>query len=75
MPKVTILGNFRSRFSWGRRRVVGAGEFEVCGNPKDAKRKGRCGGGGTKKKKKIQIVHWENIGFVSGKDAQSEGDT
>lgn len=67
MPKVTILGNFRSRFSRGRWQVVGAGEFEVCGNLKDAKRKGRCGGGGgePKKKTKIQIVHWERIRFVS----------
>lgn len=39
MPKVTILGNFGSRFSQGRRRVVGAGEFEVCGNLKDTKGK------------------------------------
>lgn len=42
MPKVTILGNFGSRFSQGRRQVVGAGEFEVCGNLKDTKGKERC---------------------------------
>lgn len=63
MPKVTILGNFRSRFSRGRQQIVGAGEFEVCGNLKDTKGKGRWEGEGrkTKKDKKIQIVDWESI--------------
>lgn len=42
MPKVTILGNSRSRFSQGRRQVVGAGEFEVCGNLKNTKGKEKC---------------------------------
>lgn len=44
MPKVTILGNFGSRFSQGRWQVVGAGEFEVCGNLKNTKGKERCKG-------------------------------
>lgn len=47
MPKVMILGNFRSRFSQGRRRAVGAGEFEVCGNLRNTK--GREGAGEKKK--------------------------
>lgn len=46
MPKVMILGNFRSRFSQGRRRAVGAGEFEVCGNLRNTK-----GREGAEKKK------------------------
>lgn len=47
MPKVMILGNFRSRFSQGRRRAVGAGEFEVCGNLRNTK-----GREGAEEKKK-----------------------
>jgi len=65
MPKVTILGNFRSRFSQGRWRVVGAGEFEVCGNLKDAK--GREDVEGEKKHNNPHKEKEENPNCALGK--------
>lgn len=68
MPKVMILGNFRSRFSQGRRRAVGAGEFEVCGNLRNTK--GREGA----EEKKIRAAHWESIRLVSYNGDESSDD-